>query len=167
MRRDAVSLEVVELREHLALDGLERLPGRRDRDRVKQVRVLQDIGVPEGGNRDPLVVDEVARHPRALAVKQNLRRQVQRVRIGMPVVHDVIRDDDGRERPFFLDRRAAFLRLLRLFRDIARHRPGGLRHAAEVLLHQLRGLRGIKVADNRHHRVFRNVVRVVEIADIL
>ena len=52
-------------------------------------------------------------------------------------------------------------------RDLARHRLRRLRHAAEILLHELLGLRRLEVADQRQRGVLRDVERRVEIADVL
>jgi len=41
-----------------------------DGDRVEEVRILKEVRAAERGDRDPLVVHEVVRHPRALASKR-------------------------------------------------------------------------------------------------
>ena len=167
MARHGGGLQVFELREQRLFDGFRGLTGRNDRHRVEQVRVLEDVRAAERRDRDALVVDEVARDPRALPVEQDLRRQVQRVRIWMTVVRDVIRDDHRRQRPFLLDDGATLLRLFRLLGDVVGHRFGGLRHATEVLRDELHGLRRVEVTDERHDRVFRHVIGVVEIAHVV
>src|ERR1041384_1010968 len=81
VRGDTVCLDAFELREHLALDILERLPGRDDGDGIKQIWVLQDVRAAERRHRDPPALYEIARHSRALTVEENLRRKVQRIRV--------------------------------------------------------------------------------------
>ena len=129
--------------------------------------MLDEVAAAERAEAQPLVVDQLAQDAGALPVGQDLRRDVQRVRIRMPVVGDVIRDDHRRQRPRFLHDGALLLRHRRLLRDVARHRPRRLRHAAEVLVDQLQRLRRVEVADDRHGGVFRHVVGAVEVAHVL
>ncbi len=58
------------------------LPLLHDRHRVEEVRVLDELGLAERSKRDLLLIDERAMQARAVAVRQNLRQDVQRVRVG-------------------------------------------------------------------------------------
>ena len=138
-----------------------------DRDGIKQIRIFDEVRVAEGGHRDLLLVDELLVDPRALAVGQHLRRDVERIGIGVAVVGDVIGDDDRRKRPRLLQRDAFLLRLRRLFRNVARHFFLCFRHPSQVLVHQLQRLRRVEVADQHHRRVRRNVVGVEEVQHVV
>ena len=78
-----------------------------------------------------------------------------------------MRNDDGGKRPRLLQRHPLLLGLQRLFRDIARHRARGFRHPAQILIHQLHGLRRIEIADEHHGRVLRHVIGAVELAHVI
>ena len=129
--------------------------------------MLDDVAAAERADAQPLVVDQLAQNAGALAVGQDLRRDMQRVRVRVPVVGDVVGDDHRRQRPGLLHHRALLLRRRRLLRDVARHRPRRLRHAAEVLVDHLHRLRRVEVADDRDRRVLRHVVGAVEVAHVL
>ena len=59
------------------------------------------------------------------------------------------------------------LSLRRLLRDIAGHWTLGLRNAAQILGHQILGLRHVEIADDRQRGVLRDVVGAVEVAHVL
>ena len=99
MLGDRLGLQPIELGDQ-RLDGLlRRLPRLHDRDGVEQVRILDQVRAAERVDRELLLVDQLLVDARALAVGQHLRGDVQRVRVRMAVVGDVIRDDDRRQRP--------------------------------------------------------------------
>ena len=84
-----------------------RAAGLHDGRRVEQVRVLDDVAAAKGRQRQARVVHQLAIDPGALSVRQDLRGHVQRIRVRMAVVSDVVRDDDGRQRPGLFDRDVA------------------------------------------------------------
>ena len=53
--------------------------------------MLDELRLAERGERDLLLVDERAVDPRAVAVRQNLREDVQRIGVRVAVVRDVVR----------------------------------------------------------------------------
>src|SRR5206468_13134018 len=86
----------------------------------------------KGGERNLLLVDQLPVDPGALPVGEHLRRDVQRVRIRVTIERDVMRDDDGRQRPGFLEPYAPLFGLRRFFRDITRHGPVRLGYPPEI-----------------------------------
>ena len=120
----------------------------------------------EGRERELLLVDELPVDPRALSVRQHLRRDVQRIRIRIAVEGDVMGDDHRRQRPVLFQLDAPLLRLRRLLRNVARHRAVRSRHAPEIPRHQLLRLLRLEVSDEHQRRVVRHVVGPEEIADV-
>ena len=159
--------QLVELGDQRLLDLFVRVAGRHQRHREEQIRLFDDVAAAERRQRDALFVDERLIDARAVAVGQNLRRQMQRIRIGVAVPRNRIGDDDGGQRPVLVDRHAALgLRRL-LARVFARDDAIGFRDAAEILRHHLLGLRHVEVADDGDRRVARHVEHVVEVAHVL
>ena len=78
---------------------------------VEQVRILDQVGVAERGDRHLRLVDQLLVDARGLAVGQHLGGDMQRIRVRVPVIGDVMRYDNGRERPRGLEGDAPFLGL--------------------------------------------------------
>ena len=129
--------------------------------------MLDEVRVAERRHRHLLLVHQLLVDARRLAVREHFRRDVQRIRVGVPVVGDVIGDDHRRQRPRLLQGDALLFRLRRLLRDVARHFAEGLRHAAHVVVHQLQRLGRIEIAHEHQRRVRRHVERPVEVAHIV
>ena len=72
LRGHAFGLHAIELRDQLLLHFFG-LPARlHDRDRIKEIGVLDELRLAERGQRHLLLVDERAIDPRAVAVRQDL-----------------------------------------------------------------------------------------------
>ena len=163
-----LGLGAVELGDQGRGDRLRRPPRLHQGHRVEQVRILDDDALAEGRDRHLLLVDQAAVNPGALSVRQDLRQDVERVGVRMPVVGDGVRDDHRRQRPVVgLHRHPAAPGHRRLARQVARHRLLRLRHAAEVVLDHLQRVVGLEVADEGQGGVLRHVVGVEELLHVL
>ena len=105
----------------------------------------------ERRDAQPFLVDQLPVDPRALAVGQDLRRDVQRIRVGVAVVGDVVRDDDGRQRPGCSSVDAPLFRLRRLFGMSRGTGRSDLGTRPKYCVDELQRLRRFEVAD--HHSV--------------
>ena len=139
------------------------------RKRVEQVRIFDEQAVAGRGHRELLLVHQPAVDARALPVGQHLGRDVQRIRVGMPVVGDVMGHDDRGQGPVLGlgQGHPAFRGGGRLAGDVAGHRTLRLRHPAEVQLDVGEGLGGIEVADQDQGRVLGHVVGVEELPHVV
>ena len=135
--------------------GLGRLPGLHDRGGEEQVGVLDDVAAAEGGQRQPLLVDQRAVDARAVPVGQHLVDDVQRIAVRVPVVGDRVGDDHRRQRHVVVTvrRRSAVCAAPSGCRA---HPPSGPWYAAEVALHQRHRLGRVEVAGDHQHGVLRH-----------
>ena len=159
--------QAIELRDECRRHFLGRVSRLDNRNGIEQTRILDQVGVAECSYSHLLFVHELVVDPRRLAVRQHLRRDVQRIRIRVAVVRDVVRNDHGGQRPRLAERHPFFLRLRRLLGNVARHRPLGFRHASQILRDELLRLRRVEVADEHQRRVCRHVIRVIEVAHVV
>ena len=83
---DRLRLQPIELRDQRVGRLLRRLARLHDGDGVEQVRILDEVGLAERRDRDLLLVDQLLVDARALAVRQHLGRDVQRIRVRVAVV---------------------------------------------------------------------------------
>ena len=159
--------QAIELRDERRRHFLGRVSRLDNRNGIEQIRILDQVGVAECSYSHLLFVHELVVDPRRLAVRQHLRRDVQRIRIRVAVVRDVVRNDHGGQRPRLAERHPFFLRLRRLLGNVARHLAFRLRHAPEVLGGELQRLGGIEVPDEHARCVRRYVVRAIEIPHVV
>ena len=76
-------LEPLQFLDQRGLGLSRRSAGLNKGDRKKEVRMLDDVALPERGHRHLLLVDEPSMDPRALTVGQNFRRDMQGIGIRM------------------------------------------------------------------------------------
>ena len=117
--------------------------------------------------RDPRLVHQFPVQPRARPVRQDLRRHLQRIRVGMPVERHVMGHDDDRQRPAFLDDEPPRGFRSGLGRDVPLHRARRPVDAAEVGRRQFHGAAGVDIASDDHGGVRRYVKRPVERAHLV
>ena len=158
--------QLVELRDERLLRLFGCVPWLDDRDRKKQVRLFNDVAAAVRGRRDALLVDERFENPRALAIREDLRRDMQRVRVRMSVIGDRIGDDDGRQRPVFGGRDPPLATKGRLLRIFAWNRALARGNPAEIFGDQLHRLGRVEVADEGERGVARHIVRAVKLAHV-
>ena len=166
-RGDRLLAQAIELGGERLDRGVGRLPRLDDGRGEEQVGVLDDVAAAERRQRQPLLVDQRPVDARAVAVRQHLVDDVQRIAVRVAVEGDVVGDDDRRQRHVLVDGDAALGGRSRLGRDVARHRLLRLRHAAEVALHHLHRRGRVEIAGDDEHGVLRHVVGLVEVAHVL
>ena len=166
---DGLRREALDLLVQRGLDALDR-DARADRGPAGLDRGAADE--PEREQRDvlgdPLVPDEAAVQPAALAAGEDLAGDLERVQPAIAVDRGAEPDVDARQRDLVVDGLADLGAERRRQRQVAERRDVRVgRDGPEVALGAGSDGRGVHVADDRDDRVVRRVVGAEEVADVL